>query len=86
MGYVCKLMGTSKTLSVAYMPRSNGLSERNVGLLKDRLSCMLKGNPRRWADFVSWAAYAINSTPSAALGGGGYHHILWHSNGRQFFR
>ena len=69
MGYVCKLMGTEKTLSVAYNPRSNGLSERNVGLLKDRLSCMLKGNPRRWADFVSWAAYAINSTPSAALGG-----------------
>ena len=69
MEHVCKLMGTHKTLSVAYMPKSNGLSERNVGLLKDRLSCMLKGNPRRWADYVSWAAYAINSTPSAALGG-----------------
>ena len=65
---VCNLLGCNKTFSVPYLPRSNGLAERNVGLIKDRLSSILGGKPAKWADYVSWAAFTVNVTPSPAIG------------------
>lgn len=61
------LMGNELSMSLAYHPQTDGLSERVNQCLEIYLRCFTHANPHKWNQFLSLAEYWYNTSYHSAI-------------------
>ena len=76
----CKESGIKQTFSGPHAPQQNGVAERSIGIVEGGTRCNLIQSGLRkgfWAEAMASAVYAINRSPSTALGGDTPYHAFF---------
>ena len=63
----CRRNGTRQRISASYMPKSNGMCERQIGILKGRLKRMSEA-PQRWRSVLHRAVKVMNNSVNETTG------------------
>uniref|UniRef100_A0A3B3ILD1 Gypsy retrotransposon integrase-like protein 1 n=1 Tax=Oryzias latipes TaxID=8090 RepID=A0A3B3ILD1_ORYLA len=60
--FLCQWMGTKKTRTTAYHPKSDGMVERHKRTVIDQLAKMLLSHGGEWDEFLKVVCFAYNTT------------------------
>ena len=65
---VCRILRIRKIHTTAYNPRSDGLVENHMGILKDQLRTFTNLEQNNWDDRLAYFAHAYNTTVNTRTG------------------